>query len=88
MAADPGGGGYPEPYVHDLRHTLATWMVNQGTDLLVVQRTLGHKDISTTQRYAHLAMDRVREGVEHVAAAMLAAGGVVPVAAMKADQIG
>jgi integrase len=73
-------------HVHDLRHTLATWMVNQGTDLLVVQRTLGHKDISTTQRYAHLGMGRVREGVERVAKTMLAAGGVGPVAELKADQ--
>lgn len=41
--------------IHDLRHTFAShWMMNGG-DLFRLQRVLGHKDIATTQRYAHLA---------------------------------
>lgn len=38
---------------HDLRHTAASWMVQGGADLDVVQGVLGHEDIKTTQRYAH-----------------------------------
>jgi len=66
--------GLQNVHVHDLRHTLASWMVNEGADLQVVQRTLGHENIQTTQRYAHLSMDRVREGVETVVASMMKAG--------------
>ncbi|HBG48809.1 MAG TPA: hypothetical protein DDW90_04775 [Cyanobacteria bacterium UBA9971] len=38
---------------HDLRHTVATRMVANGTDLGVVMEILGHADIKTTMRYAH-----------------------------------
>lgn len=58
--------------IHDLRHTSASWLVNQGTPLTVIGAALGHTQTSTTNRYAHLANDPVRQAMETSNAAMLA----------------
>ena len=42
---------------HNLRHTCASWLVQRGVSLSIVQHILGHADIQQTQRYAHLAPD-------------------------------
>lgn len=42
---------------HVLRHTFASHFAMNGGNLIVLQRTLGHADITTTMRYAHLAPD-------------------------------
>jgi integrase len=39
---------------HSLRHTYASWLVESGADLYVVQRLLGHANISMTTRYSHI----------------------------------
>lgn len=49
---------------HDLRHTVATRMVENGVDLVVVQEIMGHSNIQTTMRYAHPVPERKKQAIE------------------------
>ncbi|MTJ04771.1 MAG: site-specific integrase [Sediminimonas qiaohouensis] len=52
--------------IHDLRHTFASLLVNKGVSLYEVQTLLGHSSVQMTQRYAHLAPDRLHSRAEIV----------------------
>ena len=49
---------------HDLRHDFCSKLVQNGTDLYLVGGLVGHKDIKTTQRYAHLSPEKLRSTIQ------------------------
>jgi integrase len=51
----------PDVRVHDLRHSFASMLINQGRSLYEVQHILGHTQVKTTQRYAHLSNETLLE---------------------------
>ena len=53
--------GLPDVRIHDLRHSFASFLVNAGRSLYEVQKILGHTQVRTTQRYAHLAQETLIE---------------------------
>ena len=53
--------------IHDLRHSFASRALALGETLPVIGKLLGHSDIETTARYAHLAQDSVHEAAERIA---------------------
>ena len=55
--------GRPELRIHDLRHTLGTWMNARGKDINLNKEVLGHADITSTQRYLHVGVDQGREAL-------------------------
>lgn len=58
--------GLPDVRMHDLRHSFASFLVNNGRSLYEVQKILGHTQIKTTQRYAHLANDTLLDAANQV----------------------
>jgi integrase len=66
--------GLADVRMHDLRHSFASLLINSGRTLYEVQRLLGHTQIKTTQRYAHLSEDTLRAAAN---AATTAVGSVM-----------
>lgn len=55
--------GLPEVRIHDLRHSFASFLINNGRSLYEVQKILGHTQVRTTQRYAHLSQETLLDAV-------------------------
>ena len=62
--------GLPDLRLHDLRHSFASFLVNRGVSLYVVQGLLGHGNTRYTQRYAHLTADTLRDAAEAAGSAI------------------
>ena len=58
--------GLADVRMHDLRHSFASFLVNAGRSLYEVQKILGHTQIKTTQRYAHLSQDTLLDAANMV----------------------
>jgi site-specific recombinase XerD len=58
--------GIPDARIHDLRHTFASLLVSGGMSLPMIGKLLGHTQVQTTQRYAHLYDDPLRAGLDQV----------------------
>ena len=67
----------PGVRIHDLRHTFASLLVSGGASLEMIGKLLGHSQMRTTQRYAHLVDGPLRAGVDAVADIMKARPRVV-----------
>jgi integrase len=68
--------GLSDLRLHDLRRTLGSWQAIMGSSLLVIGKSLGHKNASSTQIYARLSNSAVRESMEKATRALLLAGSI------------
>jgi integrase len=66
--------GIKDLRIHDLRRTLGSWQAITGSSLPIIGKSLNHKNASTTQIYARLNLDPVRESVQKATVAMIQAG--------------
>ena len=53
--------------MYDLRHTYASWLIQKGVGIYTIKDLLGHGDIESTQRYAHLDYDQYVDAVSLIA---------------------
>ena len=55
---------------HTCRHSFASWLVAESTDLFTVRELMGHKSIAMTERYSHLSPDTLRKAVKSMETAI------------------
>jgi integrase len=58
--------GLPDVRLHDMRHSFASFAAASGASILLISKALGHTQSATTQRYAHLGRDPVRDLAEGI----------------------
>nr|WP_238147475.1 site-specific integrase [Limnohabitans sp. Rim28] len=80
--------GLSDVRMHDLRHSFASLLINSGRTLYEVQHILGHTQVKTTQRYAHLSQDTLlaaaNSATTALGAAMMPPVMLAPVSALPA----
>jgi integrase len=59
----PGAG---KLRIHDLRHLCGSYLIMRGSDLKTVQEVLGHRDITTTQRYLHIVNEHKKKAIAKI----------------------
>jgi len=59
--------GLKDARIHDLRHTFASTAVAAGEGLPMIGKLLGHTQVQTTARYAHLAADPIKDAADSIA---------------------
>ena len=62
--------GFTDVRLHDLRRTFGSWQAANGSSELLIGKSLGHRHTRSTQVYARLTLDPVRESVERATTAM------------------
>lgn len=70
----------PHLRLHDLRHSFASFLINNGRTLYEVQQILGHSDSKVTERYAHLSKKTLQDAADS-ASKVIKGAGAVPVSA-------
>ncbi|HEY3327803.1 MAG TPA: tyrosine-type recombinase/integrase [Novimethylophilus sp.] len=80
MELDTTGSRLNDLRIHDMRRTLGSWQAATGASLVVIGKSLGHKDTASTMIYSRLNLDPVRDSMQTATRAMLAAGGLLPTA--------
>ena len=76
--------------LHDLRHSFASVGASDGLSLPMIGALLGHREVSTTQKYAHLADDPRKAAADRVAAqvAAMLAGDETEPSVLSLDKVG
>lgn len=58
--------GLEDFHFHDLRHTHATWLGRSGANIQIIQKALGHTQITTTMRYTHVVNQDVKHAIDNM----------------------
>lgn len=77
LEIDTTGARIENLNIHDLRRTLGSWQAATGASLVVIGKSLGHRDQEATAIYARLNIEPVRASVERATGAILEAAGLV-----------
>ena len=62
-------------HIHDLRRTQGSWQAAMGISLAIIGKSLGHANLASTQVYARLQVDPIRDAVSRASEKMISAGG-------------
>ena len=76
LGIDVNGVRIPDLRIHDLRRTLGSWQAKTGASMVIIGKSLNHKDQATTAIYARLDLDPVRASVNTATLAMMEAAGL------------